>query len=93
MKPLNLALFGTGTTGGSGVPETRFTRSDANGDGVLVITEMSAALRALDPYMVRWAQRILVQADRNGDRRLTETEFEAAEKRHQGGTPRNVTGR
>lgn len=58
---------------------TAWRRADRDGDGEVSISEMEAALHGLDLYLGRWAEKVVADADRTGDRRLGPAEILAAE--------------
>lgn len=60
---------------------------DHNSDAVIDGTELADALRTIHPSLVRWAARILADADRSGNGTLGRAEILAAERA--GGTARN----
>jgi Ca2+-binding EF-hand superfamily protein len=55
-----------------------FRPVDRNLDGVIDAKELEASLRRTDPTLVRWAARILRDADRSGNGSLGATEIRAA---------------
>ncbi|MEZ5965568.1 MAG: hypothetical protein R3F56_17165 [Planctomycetota bacterium] len=56
-------------------------RADTDGDGEVSIAELQIALREHDIHLGRWADKIVADADRSGDRRLGPAEVIAAEPR------------
>lgn len=55
--------------------------ADTDGDGEVSIAELEAVLRKHQIHLGRWADKIVTDADRSGDRRLGPAEVLAAEPR------------
>lgn len=56
-------------------------RADKDGDGEVSVAELQVALRQHEIYLGRWADKIVADADRSGDRRLGPAEVLATEPR------------
>ena len=70
---------------GQAAPNSRtakylFERGDTNRDSVWSLEEVRAVLLEIDPFLARLAERVLTDADADGDGRLENAEVEAATK-------------
>ena len=56
-----------------------WARADRDGDSEISVAEMASALRRIDPFLGRWAARVMSDAERTGNRQLGPAEVLAGE--------------